>query len=155
MEIQAFLLSDALPRDIVIDCIYRHMYIHREALPPDLKKSIVNNHFLFKKMLLGYYNLCYEETPLYSRDPLNDDFFLNWVENDIICIMNDDQFLMNGLSPELVKECPEITLQYLNKKVETKELPERIYDLWCMMTSEKQIKIYQQSINNRYTYNNL
>ena len=141
MEILPLLQSNALPSDVVLHNIYRHLWRMKSPLSNDLKVAIENDHFRFKKVVMAYYG-CEDYT--HNRDDM--DYFLNWLLNDIIGVMNDRQMLMDGISENLKKECPWITMDYLLDDMNGK-LNEKVYDLWKVMTPDKRAQMYDLAKN--------
>jgi hypothetical protein len=142
MELQALLTSNILPKDIVIHNIYNHLWRNRNLLNKSQIESIVEDHFHMKKIIRMYFrceNL--------SNDQNSDDYFLIWLENDMIYCLNDNQQLINGISPLLKNECPDITLNLLIGCGSIDKLPEKIYFLWKHMTYEKKMYFYNTCSN--------
>ena len=147
VEIQSLLLSSILPRDIVIGEIYRHLYLTRTSELKELKTSIVNEHFYLTKVLLYYY-----KDSLYSKNSQDPNYFLYWVENDMLNNMNDHIPLASGLSQSLKEEFPNVTTIFLMKPIAVDELPNRIYELWSLTTHEKRRHMYSIAKAGFYLY---
>ncbi len=78
----------------IISKIYSYLPIltnERRILNEQIKK-----YYYKKKWLNTYLNI--EE---YSLDEDNDDYYANWLENDIIYALNNENSLMNGLTVNL------------------------------------------------------
>jgi hypothetical protein len=141
MELQALLTSKSLPNEIVIQEIYNHLWRNRNLLNEAHTEAIVYDHFHMKKIIHSYFiseNL--------SKDSKSDDYFLAWLENDMISCLNDNQSLIDGLSHSLKAECPDLTISQLLGCESVEKLPEKIYFLWKQMTSCKKLEFYQRCI---------
>lgn len=136
MEIQTLFLSNMFPNDIVYE-IYKKICVNRDILTDLQKEAILNDHFHLKKIIKSYY-----KNNLYGRDPNDDDYFMYWLENDMLNVLNDDTPFIYGLSDNLKAECPGLTKDYLLSSPPLKQLPEKIYILWKFMTCFKKIKMY-------------
>lgn len=141
MEILPLLQSNVLPTDVVLDNIYNHLWRIKSPLSNELMTAIENDHFRLKKIVLKYYN-----SRDFSRNLNHEDYFLHWLLNDIIGVMNDREMLMDGISENLKKECPWITMDYLLDDMNGK-LNEKVYDLWKVMTPEKKSIMYELSVD--------
>lgn len=136
MEILPLIQSNALPMDLIMGKIYPQLCKLKSPLSNELKESILHDHFHLKKVIMHYYN----DSGL-SRKPNDDDYFMGWLVNDLIGVLNDNQALMHGISDNLKSECPWMTLEYLLDYKEDK-LHEKLYDLWKIMTPEKKMNMY-------------
>jgi hypothetical protein len=139
MELQALLLSSVLPQDVVLNDIYNHLWRNKNVLTDDLKTAIIHDHFRLEKIVMKYYN----DTSL-SRKPSHDDYFLCWLENDLLGVLNDDMGFMDGLSENLQRECPGITRDWLLSCESVDDLPEKVYSVWKLMTNEKKAIMYER-----------
>lgn len=142
MEILPLLQSDCiLPNDIVLSEIYSHLWRLkcRSYLSKELRDAIVNDHFRFKKIVVMYYN----NEIVFSRNKKDDDYFLIWLDNDLIGVLNDGKPLIYGISDKLREECPSIKMEYLLECVSADNLPDKVYELWKMMTPDKKKKMYE------------
>ena len=138
MELEALLLSDAIPNDIVLNDIYGHL-CKKKMLNEEQKNSIIHNHFLFKKIVLKYFR-----NKQLSRNPSHgQDYFLYWLENDFICVLNDGMPLNHELTENMKKECPGVTIRWLASHVSPKDLPDKTYAIWKLMTPEKKQLMYE------------
>ena len=144
--IRTLLLSDALPRDIVIQEIFaKHLYKEYSPLNSCQKHSILRNHFLFKKILMLYYR-----SSFYSRVPNSADYFLSAMDNDLFLAINDGRYLLDHKS-EYFENHPELfKLSMLS--VEDEDLPAYVYDVWCMLTHEKKQEVYHFIMLHRNYY---
>lgn len=140
MELQALLLSNSIPNDIVIHEIYNHLWRNKNVLNALQKDSIVNDHFHLKKIIQTYFN----DTSL-SKIKESQDYFLCWLENDMLNVLNDDRSFMDGLSENLKNECPHIDMEWLLSMDSNDELPRKVYDLWKMMTPKKKNIMYERT----------
>ena len=136
MEIQPLLESNVLPVDVVVNNIYNHLWRLKSPLTRELKESIVHDHFRFKKIVMSYYN-----SDIYSRHPESQFYFLDYVINDMIDILNDNHMMSDGISNNLLTECPWITIDYLMDDMNG-ALDSKLYDLWKIMTPEKKQLMY-------------
>lgn len=135
MEILPLLQSRAIPTDVVLSNIYYHLCKIKSPLSNDLKTAIVNDHFKFKKIVMSYY-----KDSLYSRKQDDDNYFLIWLENDLINVLNDHCPLSDGLSENLKKEFPSVNMKDIVDQ--SIKLNEKVYNLWNMMTPEKKKIMY-------------
>jgi hypothetical protein len=87
--------------------------------------------------------MSYHTSNSYSRDINSRDYFLYWLENDILYCLNDEIPIYEGISPNLVKMIPDITMGFLMKNVSVNELPDRICKIWTMMDNEKRNNCYR------------
>lgn len=140
MELQALLLSNNIPNDIVINEIYNHLWRNKNVLNEKQKEAIVHDHFHLKKIIRTYFN----DTSL-SKNKESMDYFLCWLENDMLSVLNDDYAYIDGLSPNLKKECPDITKKWLLSLNSMDELPDKIYTIWKMMTPKKKNIMYERT----------
>jgi hypothetical protein len=143
MEILPLLQSRALSNDVILNHIYPHLCRIKSPLTPELKSAIINDHFHLKKILLCYYN----DQANFSRKPRDADYFLHWVENDLLLTLNDNRSLLDGLSTKLLIECPGVTKEYLLSYPESGRIQDKIYDLWLIMSCEKKLAMYQRSVD--------
>ena len=134
MELEALLLSNDLSNDIVIGPIYTQLCSIKKPLSDSLNEAILNQDFYLIKLLHSY-----RLNKQYSINPNNRDYYLYWLENDLVYYLNDKMMLLKGLSEELKTRFPNVTLDFLSKKIDIIDLPERIYLLWKMMEKEQRI----------------
>ena len=138
MELEALLLSDTIPKDIVLNDIYKHL-CKKKTLNEEQKISIIHNHFLFKKIILKYYN-----NKRLSKNPSHgQDYFLYWLENDLLGVLNDGSPLNHELTDNMKRECPGVTIEWLASHVPPEGLPDKTYALWKLMTPEKKQIMYE------------
>jgi len=140
MELQPLLLSNSIPNDVVIGEIYSHLWRNKNVLNKKQKEAIVHDHFHLKKIIQTYFN----DTSL-SKNKESMDYFLCWLENDMLSVLNDDYAYIDGLSPNLQKECPHITKEWLLSLSSIDELPDKIYTIWKMMTPNKKNIMYERT----------
>ena len=140
MELQALLLSNNIPNDIVINEIYNHLWRNKNVLNEKQKEAIVHDHFHLKKIIRTYFN----DSSL-SKNKESMDYFLCWLENDMLSVLNDDYAYIDGLSPNLKKECPDITKEWLLSLSSMDDLPDKIYTIWKMMTPNKKNIMYDRT----------
>lgn len=137
MELEALLLSNVIPNDIVLYEVYKHL-CKKKTLNVEQKISIINNHFLFKKILLKYYH-----NKELSRNPSHgQDYFLYWLENDLIGVLNDGVPLNYDLTEKMKKECPGVTIKWLASHVSLEDLPDKTYAIWKLLSYEKKQYMY-------------
>lgn len=137
MEIQALLLSNMFPKDIAYE-IHNKLCMNKNILTALQKDSIIFDHFHLKKIIRSYFR-----NTLFGKNPNHDDYFMYWLENDMLNVLNDDKPYIDGLSINLRAECPELTKEYLLSSPAWEQLPQKIYCLWKSMTDEKKMKMYQ------------
>ena len=142
MELQPLLLSNVITNDVVINVIYNHLWRNKNILNDSQKESIIHDHFRLKKILKRYF----DDNSL-SKSPSHSDYFLAWLENDLVGVLNDNYPLIFGLSAELKKECPNITMDELLNFDTVDKLPDKIYWLWKLMTQEKKLRMYELTSN--------
>lgn len=140
MELQPFLLSNRLPKEIVLHEIYKYLWKNRNVLTDVQKDSIINDHFHLNKIVNKYYN----DSSL-SRNKRSERYFLLWLENDILSVLNDDRGFIDGISDNLLIECPGVTKGFLLSCDSIDDLPEKIYTLWTMMTPIKKTTMYNRT----------
>ena len=141
MEIQALLLSNSISNDVVLENIYKHLWKLKGSINPNLKQAITQDHYKLKKIVMKYYN----DTSL-SRDDRHTDFFLAWLENDLLGVLNDDRPFMDGLTENLKRECPGVTMDKLVSYESVNDLPDKVYWLWTLMTPEKKRIMYERTV---------
>lgn len=141
MELQALLTSNILPNDIVCHEIYNHLWRNRNLLNTAQTDAIVYDHFHMKKILNFYHT-----SENLSKNSESDYYFLVWLENDLISCLNDHLPLIDGLSPLLKAECPDMTVARLLECESIEKLPEKIYFLWKNMTYQKRSYFYQMCV---------
>ena len=103
-----------------------------KRIPTDLNTHILIFHFIHD--IIHYYK------SLFSNDPFDDDYYLFWLENDLVLYLNNHIPTMYGVSTELKKEHPFITSEFLEKKIPVHELSSRIFKLWCLLNLPKQLQ---------------
>jgi hypothetical protein len=132
--IQTLLLSKALPSDLVVHEIYgKHLYKLNSPLSEKQKTSIQCGHFYFKKLLLMYYNT-------YDRHPAAEMYFLNCFDNDLFLAINEGKYFVDEQS-DYLKENPELT-KLCTSTVPDEDLPDFIYSIWCLLSFEKKLEVY-------------
>lgn len=143
MEILPLMQSYALPLDIVVNNIYNHLWKLKSPLSDDLRDAIQHDHFHLKKSLMIYY-----KSKDFSHSYQDDDYYLDWFLNDMISVLNDDQILMDGISENLLRECPGMTVAILMNSFvyDRQEIIKNIYALWKLMTHEKKQKMYTKTL---------
>lgn len=139
MELQALLLSKKIPNDIVINEIYNHLWRNKNVLSEKQKAAIVHDHFHLKKIIQTYFS-----DTSFSKNKESMDYFMYWLENDMLSVLNDDYAYIDGLSPNLQKECPHITKEWLLSLDNIDDLPDKIYTIWKMMTTNKKRIMYER-----------
>jgi hypothetical protein len=140
MEILPLLKSKCLPNDIILHNVYDKL-CRIKIINKEMKDAIINDHYRFKKILLMYYN----NTSNFSRNKKNDDYFLIWLENDLVGILNDDYSLCDGLTENLKKEWPTLTKDYLLDG-DIDHIHEKVYELWKNMTPYKRTIMYERTM---------
>lgn len=140
MELEALLLSNNIPNDIIVNEIYNHLWRNKNVLNVKQKNAIEHDHFHLKKIIRTYFN----DTSL-SKNKESMDYFLCWLENDMLSVLNDDYAYIDGLSPNLKKECPDISKEWLLSLSSMDDLPDKIYTIWKMMTPNKKNIMYERT----------
>tara|TARA_Y100000389_G_scaffold64707_1_gene60776 strand:- start:208 stop:693 length:486 start_codon:yes stop_codon:yes gene_type:complete len=140
MELQALLLSKSIPNDIVVNEIYNHLWRNKKVFNQKQKEAIVHDHFHLKKIIQTYLN----DTSL-SENKESMDYFLCWLYNDMLSVLNDDYAYIDGLSLNLKKECPDISKEWLLSLDNIDDLPDKIYTIWKMMTTNKKNIMYERT----------
>lgn len=142
--IQSLLVSNALPRDIVIDEIFaKHLYKMMSSLSQAQKESIHNEDFYIKRLLRLYYNKYDHRLNSYM-------YFLDVFDNDFCISINSGKSLCRGINPYL-KNNPDILEMLCVSLYEVESVPQHIYDIWCRLTSEVKQDVYKRmfDINTR------
>lgn len=88
----------------------------------------------------------------YSRDIRHKDYYLFWLENDILLELNDNEAMMNGIQPRLQKAFPNKTNWQINdllnmNKTES-QIKSSIEHLWQFLPNEGKRSI---SLKHRFT----
>jgi hypothetical protein len=146
MELEALLLSNKLLVDVVVGPIYKHLCSIKKPLSSSLTEAILHHHFYLIKLLLSYHI-----NKQYSRSFRSSDYYLYWLENDLVYYLNDKIMLLNGLSNNLLERFPDVTIEFMCRKVEVVDLPKRIYTLWKMMDNEQRIDSCKNLIHQNQT----
>ena len=137
MELQPLLLSSALSRDVVLTHIYSHLWRNRRRLTEDQADSIRGMWFHLRAVIARYM----QDTSL-SLDESSSDYFMWWLENDLLGVLNDGKPFIDGLSEGLKREYPWITKDHL-LGIETKDtVLDKIEFLWSIMTFEKRMRMF-------------
>lgn len=137
--IQPFLLSRALPNDLVVHEIFgRHLYKLNSPLSEKQRDSIQHFHFYFKKLLVLYYNH-------YDRRPNSDMYFLDILDNDLLVAINEGKPFLFQPS-DYLKENPEL-VKLCMAPVTDRNFPDYIYSVWCYLSAEKKLQVYDFLVN--------
>lgn len=127
------LFYSSLPKEIVVDEIFaKHFYKYQTPLDDDQTESIQQKHFLFMKILWKYHRM-YEHSAMYYLDMLDNDICL--AINEGYPLTNMSQYLKNN--PKVYNACL-VTPSY-----EDDRFLKDIYDLWCILDSEKKTEVYE------------
>ena len=121
----------------VLDIIYTHMCAIKK-ISSDLKNEIVMYHRLFD--IIDIYKI------VFSLNKNDDNYYKFWLENDLICMLNDNKPTSLGISTNLVERYPNITVKYLNEILCADMLSRRISKLWIMLTDQQKQHMYQDSL---------
>jgi hypothetical protein len=142
MEILPLIQSNVIPLDVVLNDIYNHLWKIKSPLSDDLHEAIKHDHFHFKKTLLLYYR-----SDLFSHNIQDENYYLEWFLSNLTSVLNDNQLLINGVSDNLIRECPCMTIEILIHSFvyDKHTITKNIYTLWKLMTQEKKIKMYTES----------
>ena len=137
--IQTLLLSGVLPRDVIVQEIFgKHLYKYESPLNDLQKDSIVQNNFLFKKLVILYYNT-------YNRRMGSPDYFLSVLDNDMFLAINEGYYYFEFKSDFL--ESNPTLVETLLTGVSEYDLPEYIYDVWCTLDNDKRREVYDFLVN--------
>lgn len=130
------LLYSVLPSDIVVNEIFaRHIYKYQSPLDEDQKESIIHLHFLFRKILMKYYER-------YERDRQSTMFYLDMLDNDLCLAINNGESFINVSqylkdNPYIYKAC------MIQPSDDSNEIAKYIYELWCLLDNDKKKKVYE------------
>ena len=80
----------------------------------------------------------------------HDDYYMYWLENDLVLHLNNNISTNNGVSIELKKEHSFITTEFLQKKIPIHDLSSRIFKLWCLFNLDKQVQFIRIQCNDIY-----
>lgn len=133
METQSLFYTN-LPNDIIHEIYWKLCKL--KTICTDLKNEIVAFHMLddiymkYKKAFPGY------------DESHNNYYYIDWLENDLTLKLNNHRNIMEGVCPELQREHPFITLEFLHRK--DINLKSRIFKLWSLMNVEKKYNFIQQ-----------
>ena len=76
----------------------------------------------------------------YSHDIENKDYYLYWLENDILLELNDNNAMMNGIQPNLQRAYPKMSCTDIIKHLETNkskdEIKRNIEYLWPFLPTQ-------------------
>lgn len=137
--VQTLLLSGVLPQDVIVQEIFgKHLYKYESPLNALQKDSIVRNHFLFKKLVIWYYNT-------YDRRMGSPDYFLNVLDNDLFLAINEGYYY-SEVKSDFLESNPMLVETMLLGVSET-DLPVYIYDVWCMLDNDKRREVYDFLVN--------
>lgn len=172
MEIQSILLSKSLNHDCVLEiqtnlcklkskdsyfineikcikCLKIIIFIYKKCTQFNLhteycygfqKHSTISN-ILYN--ILSYKNHCITDYDTISQFNLDVDSLI-WLENDILMLLNNNQILINGISPVLQKRFPNLSITTLldyNAVISISYLIKRIFKLWNMIDTETKLSI--------------
>ena len=132
LEMEALYNYSDLPID-VLNIIYTFLCKSKE-ISFDLKKEIVLYHKLYE--IIDIYKT------VFSLDEEDGDYYKNWLENDLICMLNDNIPTLSGISTNLLERYPKICVEYLNEKLCPDMLSRRISNLWLMLTDQQKQNLY-------------
>lgn len=129
MEMEALFLSN-LPTDVVYK-IYWEL-CKSKTIRVDLRCEIL--WFQKYKDMKALYREAFFD------DPEDDDFYMFWLENNILLKLNDDIPSNMGVSAKLLQEHPFITTEFLQRNVPSNAIDSRIFRLWSLMNIKKKIE---------------
>lgn len=133
------LLFSSLPIDVVVNEIFaKHVYRYQSPLSEEQKDSIINNHFLFKKILTKYYNDFEREQTMVMN-------YLDMLDNDL-CFAINDGYPLHVYKSQYLEDHPEI-FKAITVQVQDCDVAKSIYDMWCMMSNEKKTEVYEYLMN--------
>lgn len=131
MEIQPFFMS-TLPTDVTYNIYWKLCML--KAIPKDLKYEITWFHkYLY---VLHLYRDEFSNAPNCTKC----DFYLYWLENNLVLALNDGIPTSQGVSPELRHEYPFITTDFLRKTVPSEKIRCRTFRLWSLLNIRKKIE---------------
>ena len=143
-EIGPLLLSNILPNDVVLGCVYKNLWKNAKVLSTEQKCSIINYDFYFNKLWMSYYNHF-----LLSKTKGDPCYFLIWFVNDLLVFLNDRKPVAKEISASLQQDYPNITFDFLNKRCTHDELPKRAYALWKMLNNNKKRYMCMHVLNSK------
>jgi len=131
MEITPFLLSYVLPNEIVLFELYRSLWRTISPLTSTLRYAIVDDTCKYNEIMYVYTNIFVDN---------NEDGYCprEWIENDMLWILNDESPLMFGITDVLKK-----SFGSLHKVVAAQHVSIR---LWRLMTDSQKEHMYQQTM---------
>lgn len=138
MEVQPLLYM--FPQDISL-LIYNKLCILKK-LPTELHTHIIHFHHI--------HDIYRHYKSIFSNDPSHDDYYMYWLENDLVLHLNNNISTNNGVSIELKKEHSFITTEFLQKKIPIHDLSSRIFKLWCLFNLDKQVQFIRIQCNDIY-----
>jgi hypothetical protein len=126
------LFYSSLPKEIVVDEIFaKHLYKYQSRLDEEQKESIHQKHFLFVRILWKYYRM-YEHSAM---------FYLDMLDNDL-CLAINEGYPLTTVS-QYLKDNPKVYDACLTPPSYDKDqILKYIYDLWCMLDSEKKTEVH-------------
>ena len=136
LEIEALYEYSDLPID-VLNIIYTHL-CKSKAISCALKNDIILSHKIYE--IIDIYKI------VFSLEEDNCDYYENWLENDLICILNDNIPTLSGISTNLLKRYPKMSVEYLNEKLCPNMLSRRISNLWLMLTDQQKQNMFHDSL---------
>lgn len=129
------LFYSSLPQEIIVDEIFaKHLYKYQSPLDEYQKESIQRKDFYFIKILLKYYQM-------FQNSSISTDY-LDMLDNDICLAINEgyplttvSQYLRNN--PKVYEACSIVPSYHKD------QIMKDIYNLWCMLDSEKKTEVYR------------
>lgn len=143
METQPFFLSK-LPIDVTYK-IYWEL-CKQNKISDNLKNDI--KYFQKLYSIIDIYKLIFPIDDI-SND---DEYYLFWLENDLVSKLNDDIPLMYGVSPKLQIEYPSLSSTFLRRVEKPCRLTSRIFKLWSMCSLEKKMHFFNHTLLNYCNY---
>ena len=129
MEASVLFFSE-LPSDVVKIIYWETCKL--KAIPDDLKCELLWFH--------KYVDILELYRKEFSNDSGDDDFYLYWLENNLVLTLNDYIPTVQGVSPELRREYPFITCEFLHDPVPSDEIKCRTFRLWSMFNIHKKVQ---------------
>ena len=137
------LLTD-LPFDIQREIYIRTLILRKPkcVLTDDLKNDIETYHLIYK--IFDYYQI------LYSEKRNNANYYLDWLENDIMSELNDNIPMAVGFTDNFLKAFPgytpeEIMMEIIEEKHCIHQQLRIIKRYWRHLSYDKRIRLYLSS----------
>ena len=138
--IRTLLLSNVLPRDIVIQEIFsKHYYKFIKPLTVPQCTSIHDDDFYFNRLIKLY-------STTYDRKVESRLYFLSVFDHDFYRSINLGFTVLEKKS-QYLSENPNIH-EMLDRYIDREDLLEYLRDIWCMLSNEKRHDVYKRILEN-------